>query len=48
MTPSAEEMMSRREAIKELGGFDWDKKVDKMSDDQVTAIYLKSKRDGKL
>ena len=38
-----------REAIKKAVGTDsWSIKVDKMYDDQVTAIYLKFEKEGRL
>lgn len=41
--------LEKREAIKKIGrSSEWDKKVDKMSDAQVTAIYLRLSSEGKL
>lgn len=38
-----------REAVKKIGKSDeWKFKVDKMSESQVTAIYLRLKSEGKL
>lgn len=48
MPSSPAEMMIRREAIKKIGGQKWAERVDKMSDAQVTAIYLRLQREGKL
>ena len=40
---------TEREAVKKIGKSDkWKTKVDKMSDAQVTAIYLRLKAEGKL
>jgi hypothetical protein len=40
---------NEREAIKKLGkSKQWIEKVNKMSDAQVVAIYLRAKREGKL
>lgn len=38
----------QRAAIRALYGPDWKAKVDKMSDKQVVAIYLKFKRENKI
>lgn len=41
--------INEREAIKKIGRSpEWANKVDKMSDDQVIAIYLRLKSEGKL
>ena len=37
-----------RNLLRNLYGDDWKKKVDKMSDKQVIAIYLKFKKEGKV
>lgn len=40
---------AEREAVKKIGRSDsWKAKVDKMSDAQVTAIYIRLKAEGKL
>jgi hypothetical protein len=41
---------AEREAVKKIGLFpkQWSEKVDKMSDSQVKAIYLRLKAQGKL
>lgn len=43
-------MQAEREAVKKIGLFpkQWSEKVDKMSDNQVLAIYLRLKAKGKL
>ncbi len=46
MTLTAEHM--RREIVKVYKGRRWEEKVRKMSDDQVTAVYLSFKRRGKI
>ena len=39
----------QREAVKKIGKSDtWKSKVDKMSDAQITAIYIRLKSEGKL
>jgi hypothetical protein len=39
---------SERQALKSLYGKQWAARVDKMSDQQVIAIYLKFKSEGKI
>jgi hypothetical protein len=43
-------LQQEREAVKKIGLFpkQWAEKVDKMSDNQVLAIYLRLKAQGKL
>lgn len=43
-------LQNEREAVKKIGQFprQWAEKVDKMSDKQVMAIYLKLKAQNKL
>jgi len=41
--------MKKREAIRKVySSMSWSDKVDKMSESQVTAIYLKFKAEGRL
>jgi len=44
------EIQSMREAVKKIGQFpkQWAEKVDKMSDKQVVAIYIRLKAQNKL
>lgn len=37
-----------REAVKKIGGSAWRAKVDKMPDNQITAIYIRLKSEGKI
>lgn len=41
-------MSNERHALKMMYGPKWQAKVDKMSDSQVIAIYLKFKKEGKI
>lgn len=40
--------INEREAVKKIGGPGWQRRVDKMPENQVKAIYLRLKSEGKL
>lgn len=43
-----DDIQKKRIAIRDLYGPAWAKRVDKMSDSQVIALYLKFKNEGKI